>query len=670
MNKEEKMFSLEQAADLLLLNVSCLGNIGLYHGKMGWVLFFCQYARLTGCSMYEDFAGELFDEISEDLNTELSYSLEDGLCGIGWGVEYLVQNGFMEGDTDDILKEIDARIMMYDPSRIMNRSMRKGLAGILYYVTIRLSSPARKSGMPFDALYLNALRDVALTTDFSQEREVPPTLVDDFLKALKKERVVVPHISDLFPIQSLERCDAEQLLMKGIEFSWGLLANPVTVAAKNMHLAPANKKHLYLCCGESRSTNYGIGTYVRQVQEALKDSDWEVTVIMFYSSETTLLLEKTVDNVCFIHVGRRIINNFRKLKVSWARISDDTYYYKRALCLLNRKIVDQLQSVFLLNQMDMANLAACLKVFYPRSVVVGIVHYMNWCFVFNGNQELLAKALNAPEDKRNKEIVSDFQKEKTFLQTCDKVIAISKHSLEKIETLYQIPSEKIVLIRHGMKDTFQPNINRNGLRAKYGFKPTDRILIFAGRVETIKGVDLLARAFSELVKQVPNLKLIVAGDGLLHLVQKQVLCCNLSVALTGFVEQSVLQELYAIADVGIVPSLYEDFGYVALEMMVWGLPLVVGDGSGLAEIVEDKETGLIVPLESVWEQEMEELQVGRNVVRLQEKITELFSLSWEKMGKQGRTLFLSKYEIKHFAKAFRAFLSSLTCKENEIRQSR
>ena len=154
LNQEENDL-LQRIANRLMLNVSFLHNLGLYHGKMGAVLFFAHYARYTDNERYDDFAGELLDEIYEDIHTELVIDFENGLCGIGWGVEYLLQNGFMEGDSDDVLIDMDKKIMERDLRRIENRDVCDGLAGISYYIYARLHSSCRKDGVqPFDATYL------------------------------------------------------------------------------------------------------------------------------------------------------------------------------------------------------------------------------------------------------------------------------------------------------------------------------------------------------------------------------------------------------------------------------------------------------------------------------------------------------------------------------------
>ena len=55
-----------------------------------------------------------------------------------------------------------------------------------------------------------------------------------------------------------------------------------------------------------------------------------------------------------------------------------------------------------------------------------------------------------------------------------------------------------------------------------------------------------------------------------------------------------MYELFSISDIGILPSLHEEFGFVALEMMMMKLPLIVGNTTGLAELISQKENGLVV----------------------------------------------------------------------------
>jgi hypothetical protein len=111
LEQENKVDSrLQRIANILLLNASFTDNIGLLNGKTGIAIFFYHYARYTGIKIFEDYAGELIDEIYEEINTNTPVNFADGLPGIGWGIEYLIKNGFVEADSDEALADIDSAI--------------------------------------------------------------------------------------------------------------------------------------------------------------------------------------------------------------------------------------------------------------------------------------------------------------------------------------------------------------------------------------------------------------------------------------------------------------------------------------------------------------------------------------------------------------------------------
>lgn len=149
---------MQSCANHLMLNSNFISNLGLYHGKMGIVLFFSQYANYTRNVLYDDFAEYLLDQICDEIHDKLPYDIEDGLCGIGWGIEYLFQKKIMQGDPNHILADIDAKIMELNPQKMQDKSLRNGLEGIIYYVTCRLiGAYQRKDIQPFDSVYLYAL---------------------------------------------------------------------------------------------------------------------------------------------------------------------------------------------------------------------------------------------------------------------------------------------------------------------------------------------------------------------------------------------------------------------------------------------------------------------------------------------------------------------------------
>lgn len=159
-NKVSKEELLRQTVLHLILNASFAPTVGLYHGKMGIVLFFAYYGRYTGDRLYNDFAGELLDEVIEDVDDTIQIDFENGLCGIGWGIEHLLQNGFIDRNVDEILLDVDNKVMENDVLRMTDQSLRTGLSGLACYVEKRIGVKAEKT--LFDEMYLKNLDAVTI----------------------------------------------------------------------------------------------------------------------------------------------------------------------------------------------------------------------------------------------------------------------------------------------------------------------------------------------------------------------------------------------------------------------------------------------------------------------------------------------------------------------------
>ena len=136
----------QRITNTLLLNASFIDNLGLMHGKMGIAIYFFHLARETKNQVYEDYAGELIDEIYEEISLTTPLNFENGLAGIGWGIEYLVREGFIDADTDEVLEEFDNRLTheltYHTPEDI---GLLKGLTGYITYFHSRVKKSADKN---------------------------------------------------------------------------------------------------------------------------------------------------------------------------------------------------------------------------------------------------------------------------------------------------------------------------------------------------------------------------------------------------------------------------------------------------------------------------------------------------------------------------------------------
>lgn len=146
----------ERITHHLMLNAYFNPDLGLFHGQMGTVLAMSEYSKYANNEVYFDVASCLLDNIAGKMHKNLLFSFASGLSGIGWGIEYLIQSGFVEGESVEICEEIDWKIMETDPRRILDFSLDTGFEGLLHYVIYHLQGAMKQNTeLPFDDRYLS-----------------------------------------------------------------------------------------------------------------------------------------------------------------------------------------------------------------------------------------------------------------------------------------------------------------------------------------------------------------------------------------------------------------------------------------------------------------------------------------------------------------------------------
>lgn len=134
--------------------------IGLLHGKMGIAITLAHYARIRRQHKLEFAADFLIEDILCRLSKTTSIDFSSGLSGIGWGIEYLIQQGYLKGCGADILAEIDAKIMEIDILRMSNWSLERGLVGLLHYTLIHWQGANISNKSVFDKTYLTSWKQL------------------------------------------------------------------------------------------------------------------------------------------------------------------------------------------------------------------------------------------------------------------------------------------------------------------------------------------------------------------------------------------------------------------------------------------------------------------------------------------------------------------------------
>ncbi len=153
--------------------------------------------------------------------------------------------------------------------------------------------------------------------------------------------------------------------------------------------------------------------------------------------------------------------------------------------------------------------------------------------------------------------------------------------------------DKMKLFRRGI-DSFQfapRSTGKEYLRDQWGISDGP-VLLFAGRISRDKNIQFLLELFRRLSPKVPDLNLVIAGDGPdLPELQKKY-AREKRIVFTGRLGHDVLPEVYSGADVFVFPSSTDTFGMVVLEAQSCGLPAVVSDRGGPREIIREDNTGL------------------------------------------------------------------------------
>ena len=198
--------------------------------------------------------------------------------------------------------------------------------------------------------------------------------------------------------------------------------------------------------------------------------------------------------------------------------------------------------------------------------------------------------------------------EKQVLRRADRIVAATIAEVTQLRFLYKAPANKLVVIPPGVDVSHFYPIPGDEAKMYVGLKPDDRMVLFVGRIEPLKGVDTLIQAMSCLeLKDGHKVHLaIIGGDPSAspqemsdEMARLQKLCDDLClgqlVVFLGKRDQDRLPYYYSAAELLVMPSHYESFGMVALEAMACGTPVIASEVGGLAYLVRDGETGFTVP---------------------------------------------------------------------------
>ncbi len=175
----------------------------------------------------------------------------------------------------------------------------------------------------------------------------------------------------------------------------------------------------------------------------------------------------------------------------------------------------------------------------------------------------------------------------------DRTVVCSESMRGDVQQLFGLPDSRVAVVGNGVDLQRWPSGRPVAER--------DALVVFAGRLEYEKGVQVLLRTVARLRRRVPGVRVVIAGTGTYE-TELRALATKLrlgrAVSFTGRLDDAGLIEVYQQAAVVAVPSLYEPFGLVALEAAACGAPLVVSEVGGLAEFADGGRVALTVAPDS------------------------------------------------------------------------
>jgi glycogen synthase len=190
--------------------------------------------------------------------------------------------------------------------------------------------------------------------------------------------------------------------------------------------------------------------------------------------------------------------------------------------------------------------------------------------------------------------------EGAMVRGADGVITCSRYMRSHVATVFGVSPRRVTVVPNGIDPRdLEPVVpDLPALRAKYA-DPDQRLVLLVGRLVYEKGFHLALDALAPVIRRLGNIRFVVAGTGTAEAeLKRQARRLRLMRhgSFLGWVGDDMLHSLYRVADLCIVPSIYEPFGLVALEAMASGCLCVVADTGGLREVVPgDGTVGLRFP---------------------------------------------------------------------------
>ncbi len=358
---------------------------------------------------------------------------------------------------------------------------------------------------------------------------------------------------------------------------------PLRVAMISFHTCP-------LASQEGKESG-GMNVYVLELSKALSAMGLSVDMYTRCQDPSNQEVIEVSDNLRLIHLPAGPAGPYHKSQL--LSVTDEFVAAYQEFTRRQNLAYDVLHCHYYLSGVIGHKINATLKVKLP--------------IVFTYHTLALMKNLVA-RNTQEQENADRVEAELSLATSVDAIISPSENEREYLEYLYAAPAEKISVVPPGVDLKLFHPMSKKLAKQKVGADQDHKIILFAGRIEAIKGIDVLMYATKIFLAKNPQIGpvcvWIVGGDisqpkhlwsqELQRLEQLRAqLGLSLYVHFAGQSRQEELPYFYNAAEVVVMPSHYESFGMAAAEAMACGIPVITTNVTGISRLIDDKHQHLI-----------------------------------------------------------------------------
>lgn len=410
------------------------------------------------------------------------------------------------------------------------------------------------------------------------------------------------------------------------------------------------RKQVYVFDEYISSQKNGIGSFLKDFCYCMGQLDANVCLFTFNANVKELTIQRSEQG----EIERMLFPCFPA--------GEFTHNAEIVVRLLRLYIRDSSDNIFFVNHSPCEKLVEELKRDYSQSKVVFTIHDLGWTSRCMGDADKFKQLVGATNDIQEdvKYILDLYAKEVRVYGLVDRVVCLSRDTYHLLQTVYSLLPEKIFLIPNGMKDSSRKDMRHSSgeeLRKELLIPVGEKIVLYAGRPTMQKGIYVLLNAFHSILKNDSNVRLVIIGSDNSNRIENLI---NISssfathVSFLGLINKKELEKWYAVADIGVIPSYYEQCPYVGIEMMMHGLPVVASDGFGLRNMFQDRVNALVAP---IGEREDTE-EFSRNLAKAIDELLSSEELR-KTLGRNAQETYHSCYSEKQMLKGYKDLLASL-----------